>query len=70
MNICALYLPGLGGDHDGDQVTVKPVFTQEANEECERIMLSKCNLLNIEGKGIRSIGNEGIQTLYSMTAFK
>lgn len=70
LNICALYLPGLGGDHDGDQVTVKPVFTQEANEECERIMLSKCNLLNIEGKGIRSIGNEGIQTLYSMTAFK
>ena len=35
VNVCALMLPGLVGDFDGDQTTVKPVFSQEANEECE-----------------------------------
>ena len=69
VNICALYLPGMGGDHDGDQVTVKPVFTQEANAECEEILTKKHNLLTIEGKGIRNIGNEGVQTLFTMTRF-
>lgn len=69
VNVCPMYLPGLGGDHDGDQITVKGVFTQESNEECERIITSKLNLLSIEGKGIRTIGNEGAQALYSMTKF-
>jgi hypothetical protein len=70
INICALYLPGIGGDHDGDQVTAKGVFTQEANEECERLMKEKANFLSIQGKGLRTIGNEGAQTLYSMTRFQ
>ena len=69
VNVCALMLPGLGGDHDGDQTTVKPVFSQEANQECEEIMMSKRNLLNIEGNGARKFGNEGVQTLYAMTKF-
>lgn len=69
VNICAVYLAALGGDHDGDQTTVKSVFSQEANEECEKILTSKSNLLSIEGTGIRTTGNEGTQTLYSMTKF-
>lgn len=69
INVPFMYLPGLGGDHDGDQITCKGVFTQEANEECEEWMTSKANLLSIEGKTIRKFGNEGIQTLYSMTKF-
>jgi hypothetical protein len=67
--ICPLYLPGLDGDHDGDQITSKIIFTKEANEEAERIMTSKSNILTIDGASIRSIGNEGIQTLYTMTKF-
>ena len=69
FNLCALYLAAIGGDHDGDQVTGKCVFSMEANEEAEKIMISKTNLLTIEGTGIRGIGNEGIQTLFSMTTF-
>lgn len=69
FNVCALYLPGLGGDHDGDQITGKCVFSEESNDEAERILTSKLNLLTIEGIGIRRIGNEGTQTLFSMTNF-
>lgn len=69
LSVCALYLSGMGGDYDGDQVTVKPVFSQEANDECERLMVNKANLLTIEGNAIRKIGNEAVQTLYSMTRF-
>lgn len=70
LSISALYLPGMDGDFDGDQTTIKGVFSQEANEECERILHSKSNLMAIDGRTIRVIGNEGIQTLYSMTLFK
>ena len=69
LSVCALYLSGMGGDYDGDQVTVKPVFSQEANDECERLMVNKANLLTIEGNAIRKIGNEAVQTLYSLTRF-
>lgn len=67
--ICPLYLPGLDGDHDGDQITSKILFSKEANEDAERNMFSKSNILTIDGKSIRSIGNEGIQTLYTLTKF-
>lgn len=67
--ICPLYLPGLDGDHDGDQVTSKIIFSKEANEDAEKVMFSKSNILTIDGASIRSIGNEGIQTLYTLTKF-
>lgn len=71
INLCALYLAGLGGgDHDGDQITAKGVFSQEANAECEKIINSKSNILTVRGSSIRGIGNEGVQTLYSMTRFR
>ena len=61
------YLPGLDGDYDGDQTTVKIVFTQEANEECKRAMLSKSYFINASGQNIRKVENEAIQTFYTMT---
>jgi len=61
------YLPGLDGDYDGDQTTVKIVFTQEANEECRRAMNSKSYFINASGKNIRKVENEAIQTFYTMT---
>lgn len=60
-------LPAIGGDFDGDQVTIRGVFTQEANLEAERLIRSPKNILNITGKNIRKISNEGIQTLYNLT---
>lgn len=37
--------------------------------EAEEIMYSKSNILTIDGESIRKIGNEGIQTLYTLTRF-
>ena len=64
-----LYLKGLGGDYDGDQITVKGLFTQEANEEARQIMKSKSHILNASGNNMRASSNEAIQTLYMLTKF-
>lgn len=64
-----LYLPGIGGDHDGDQTTGKIIFSKQANEDAERIMLSNTNIVSVNGGPIRSFGNEFIQSLYTMTRF-
>lgn len=61
------YLPGLDGDYDGDQTTIKILFTQEANEECEKYMNSKSYFINASGQNIRFVENEAIQTFYTMT---
>lgn len=50
-----------------DQVTVKPVYSAEANAEAERIIKEKSNFLTVTGRNIRSSSNEVIQTLYQMT---
>lgn len=64
-----LYLEGILGDHDGDQITAKILFSIQANEEAERIMHSNANILSISGRPVRSMGNEFVQTLYTMTRF-
>ena len=61
------YLPGLDGDYDGDQTTVKIVYTQEANAELTRIMNQKTFFINALGRNIRKVENEAIQTLYTLT---
>lgn len=65
-----LYLAGLGGDYDGDQVTLKGVYSQEANKEAEEILRSKAHILNIYGQNMRKTTNEGVQTLYMFTKFE
>lgn len=64
------YLSGLDGDFDGDQVTVKIIFSQEGNEEAKHIMNSKMNIVTSDGGIIRDLGKNGIQTLYTMTRFR
>ena len=53
-----------------DQISVKGLFTQEANREAMEIIHSKQHILNISGSNMRTSSNEAIQTLYSMTKFK
>lgn len=60
-------LPGLDGDYDGDQTTAKILYTQEANEECERYMNSKSFFINASGQNIRKVENEAIQTFFTLT---
>ena len=42
-------------------------MTQEANEECERVMQDKANFINASGSNIRKIGKEALQTFYVLT---
>lgn len=70
VKIYPMYLPGLDGDFDGDQVTIKGIFSQEANLEANKIMYSKINILTTDGDIIRSIGNEATQTLFTLTRFR
>ena len=51
------------------QVSVKGLYSQEANAEAKRIMMSKSHILTISGSNMRVTTNESIQTLYSMTKF-
>ena len=63
---CA-YLKSMDGDFDGDQITVKILWSQEANEECEKRINSKSYLLGLNGRTVRGIELEAIQTLYVLT---
>ena len=60
-------LAGIGGDFDGDQVTIRGCFTQEANAEAEKLIFSPNNILTIRGDNIRTLSNEAVQALYAMT---
>lgn len=70
LKICPVYLGGLDGDFDGDQVSAIGIYSDEANEEAERKMYQKQNAITIDGKIIRGLGNEAIQTLYTLTRRK
>lgn len=61
------YLEGIEGDYDGDQTTVKIVFTQEANEEIQRAINSKSFFINDSGSNIRTVGKECKQTFFVLT---
>lgn len=61
------YLKGIGGDYDGDQTTIKILWSQEANEECHRKMNEKSFFLRQDGSMIRVIDGEGMHTMYLFT---
>ena len=67
MSMSNLYLAGLGADFDGDTVSVKGVFTDEANSELKQFMLDKKNFISFGCSNIRSEGADVVQSLYNMT---
>ena len=67
MKISNLYLPGMGADFDGDQITCKGVYTLEANDELEEFMHSKENLINFGCKPLRESEGDVIQSIYALT---
>ena len=67
MMISNLFLPGIGGDYDGDTVTVRGVYTVEANDELEKHMHSKANFIDIGGMNVRYSSGDAIQSLYNLT---
>lgn len=67
VRINSFYLEAMNGDFDGDTVSLRGVFSQEANAEAEEIINSKNYLLNVSGGTTRTVKNEAIQAIYSMT---
>lgn len=67
LTMSNLYLEGIGGDYDGDQVTCKVAFSREANQELEAYMNSKSFYINLGANNIRVPIHEAIQSLYSLT---
>ena len=67
MNLSNLYAPGLGADFDGDTVTSRGVYTDEANEEIETYMHSKANFIDFGCKPSRTSTGDVIQSMYAMT---
>lgn len=61
------YLPGIEGDYDGDQTTIKIIFTQEANAECEEMINKKSYFINAAGSNTRKVSNECFQTMFVLT---
>jgi DNA-directed RNA polymerase beta' subunit len=67
LNISNLYTGGLGADFDGDQMTVKGVFTEEANRELLEFRNSKKNFINFGGSNLRTVAADVVQSLYNLT---
>lgn len=61
------FLDGLGGDYDGDQVTIKLIWGKEANIECAKVMNQKSFFISPSGKNVRIIKFECYQTMYDFT---
>ena len=54
-------------DYDGDQCTIKGVFSEEANAELDKQLTAKSHYFNLGGKGVRASDKEAMQSLYSLT---
>ena len=67
LKLSNVLLKQFGGDYDGDQMSIKGIFSQEANAECDKIVRSKANILDINASNVRKSENEAIQTLYTLT---
>lgn len=51
-------------------IYTKPVFSKEANEEAERLIYKKTNLLNASGeasRGLTQIGKDCVLGIYELT---
>ena len=62
-----LYLDAIGGDYDGDTVSIKMCFSIEANEEAAKMLEDIKHYVSIQGNLVRVLGNETFLTFYNMT---
>lgn len=67
LNISNVYLGSIGGDYDGDQVTVKSIYSIEANNELRNQLNSKRHFIALGGNNIMETTNEGVASLYALT---
>lgn len=67
LNMSNTYLGSIGGDYDGDQVSVKGVYSIEANDELAKQLQSKAHYISLDGKSVMAPSKEAIQSLYCLT---
>lgn len=48
-------------------MTVRGVFTEEANKELHEQLSAKSHYFNLGGKGVRASDKEAMQSLYNLT---
>lgn len=62
-----VFAPGLGADYDGDTTIGRGVWSQQANNNAEKMSNSKTNVIAINGDNMRKLSNESIQCLFNLT---
>lgn len=67
LSICNGLINVMGMDYDGDTAIVKPVYTIEANQECEKQANAKIQVLGMNGYTTRDVSKENILCLYELT---
>lgn len=53
--------------YDGDTVSMKILFTMEANQEAKEMMEEIKHYVSVAGKLVRVLGNETYLSFYNMT---
>jgi len=66
-NICNLYCKGMGADYDGDTISDKLMFTNEANAELEKYVNSNAQFIALNGVSLRYPSMEAVQAIYNLT---
>ena len=61
------HLDGMGADYDGDTVSLRGIWSDEANDEAEKIMHEKTSALNITGNNSQSVAKEVFNSMYELT---
>lgn len=67
MQVCNLYLRGMGGDYDGDTIVMKGSFFKETNEELKKFVQTKVNYIDMGCSNVRVSNNEAVQAIYNLT---
>ncbi|MBR1818097.1 MAG: hypothetical protein IJ772_04535 [Bacilli bacterium] len=67
LRVFPSYLKALGGDFDGDQVSIQGIFTEEANEAAKKYINSIMNIVNVSGGTMRELSEVSLTGLYMLT---
>ena len=67
LNMSNVYLDSIGGDYDGDQISVKGIYSEEANAELRDQINSKRHFIGLGGTNLMNTTKEGIDAMYQLT---
>lgn len=69
VNMSNLYLDTMGADYDGDTVSIKMVYSDEANAEAAKLSKGIANYFRTNGSMVRFVKNEALLTYYNMSVY-